>query len=146
MDMLNDITGTEVKLPFLNTRLGNYVLEIEAMRGGKSRSDGNEFLATDVKVVESSGDNAFPAGTRAVVLIKKDKFGYYKKEIPQLVSAIINEPASAVKGDIIAPLISEEQPAKGLKFGAEVAPPKPGKTFNQVNFRPVTVSNGKKAK
>lgn len=122
------------KLPFLG--VGVYPeLEIERVIQGKSFA-GEDFFKVVVKVIKSEGALASAPGMSVCQIIKKDKFGYYKKDILRFAAAALNEPANTLTKTMVDEMTAADQPAKGVKLRAVVTP-KEGTIYTNVRWAPL---------
>lgn len=106
------------RLPFLTE--GTYTLELINVEVGQNFKDKKEYFKANVRVVESDGAEALTPGTEATVKIDEDtQYNYHKKDIRNLVAAILGESESAVKASLVDELLSEDNPAAGETFYAK---------------------------
>ena len=124
------------RLPFLSN--GDYTLKFVIASTGQNFTDKKEYFRTEVEVLESSGPEALVPGTSACIKIDEDpKWGYHKRDIRNLVAAVMDEPETAVTGAIVDQLLAEDNPASGETFYARrgyFQNPKTGGAFVKTVF------------
>lgn len=106
------------KLPFLNK--GSYRVSLVAAEEGMGGLTKEPYFRATYRVVSATGEGATPVGATACVVIKRDKFGYYLRDIKSLVAAILNESPAAVTGELVQALVDGNE-ASGVEFLIDVA-------------------------
>jgi hypothetical protein len=116
---IDDVNPTE-KLPQL--AYGTYTVEIGALKHVKGMN--GSYFIPEMKVLESAGEGATPAGTRASQLIRLD--GRFPKtafgNVKLFAAALTGKPVDDITGETIDMLVSDEQPARGEKLKVTVSP------------------------
>lgn len=123
------------RLPFLTD--GVYALDFVVAKVGRNFKDKKEYFKVDVTVAESDGPEALAPGTAATIKIDEDtQYGYHKRDIRNLVAAILGESEHAVKASLIDELLSDDNPAAGVRFYARRGPTTDakGRTFTKTVF------------
>lgn len=134
-------------LPFLE--LGEYPkFEVTRVSDGFSKKDDRQFFAVEGIVHESSGPNANPAGTKAVVIIKKGakdaKFNYFLKDVKKITAAILGEHWKNITSPTIKTLLNLSREGKMPSSIVSVSVfCKEGKTFKNVEFKAIEEVSGK---
>ena len=132
-DGIENVSGP--RLPFLTE--GVYALDFVSAQVGQNFKDKKEYFRVNVKVAESEGTEALAPGTEATIKIDEDtKWGYHKRDIRNLVAAILDEPEHTVKASLIDELLSDENPAADVRFYARRGPvtDDKGRTFTKTVF------------
>lgn len=121
------------KLPFLNK--GSYRVSLVQCEEGLGGLTKEPYFRATYRVVTSTGEGATPVGTTACVVIKRDKYGYFLRDIKSLVAAVLNEPAANVTGELVQALVEGED-ASGVEFLIDVTeePKKTGGTVLKHRF------------
>lgn len=135
---MSDFDGIEVaqssaKLP--NILPGTYVFEVEALKLVTTRSKGKMFIA-EFKVADaSSGGN--PVGTKCSNVIKMS-LDSALGNIKGIAAAVLSEPEKTITGQTVDQLVSDANPAKGVKVRATASmiKTKAGTDFTLVSYAP----------
>lgn len=98
-------------------RKGLYLLEILALKKVQSRSKGKMFIG-EFKVHESAGEGANEVGSSTSHVIKMS-LDSALGNIKNLAAAAVSEPESNVTSAMLDKMVSDNQPAKGVKVRAE---------------------------
>ena len=105
------------KLPFLN--VGSYRVSLVKAEEGLGGLTKEPYFRASYRVVEAKGDKATSVGTVACVVFKKDKYGYFLKDIKNLCAAILAIPAHEVTGELVQGIVGTDE-AIGVEFQIDV--------------------------
>ena len=96
---------------------GEYLLEVKECTIGETKRDNTPFFAVKFDILESNNE-MLPEGSSVSWLTKKGKFpAYYINNIKAFMMALFNEQdPTAITMNNIEEIISDEQPATGLKI------------------------------
>lgn len=110
----------EQRLPYLTP--GSYRAAVTNLKTGVSNKTREEYLRLEARVVDAPDYvEATPVGTTFCVIFTKDKWGYYLRDIKNMIAAISGLPADQVTGDICKALIDHPEEAIGCEFQVDVS-------------------------
>lgn len=119
-----------------NLRPGVYVLEAQAFKLVNSRAKGKMFIS-EWKVIEASGSEANEVGTSASQVIKMS-LDSALGNIKAIVAAVSGESEKNITSAMCDAIVSEKNPAKGVKVRAEATLTKTraGTDFTLIKWAP----------
>jgi hypothetical protein len=115
-DGIENVVASQ-KLPFLN--VGSYRVSLVKAEEGMGGLTKEPYFRATYRVVEAKGEGATSVGTVACVVFKRDKYGYFLKDIKNLCAAILAVPAHEVTGELITGIVDTDE-AIGVEFQIDV--------------------------
>lgn len=115
-DGIEAVTANQ-KLPFLN--VGSYRVSLVKAEEGVGGLTKEPYFRASYRVIEAKGEKATSVGTVACVVFKRDKYGYYLKDIKNLCAAILAVPAGEVTGELVSGIVGTDE-AIGVEFQIDV--------------------------
>lgn len=142
---MSDFSGIEnaqstARLPSI--RPGLYTMEVQAFKLVNSRAKGKMFIG-EFRVIEASGAGANEPGTTCSQVVKMS-LDSALGNIKSIASAVSGEPEKAITAQMCDALVSDKNPAKGVKVRAEASltKTKAGNDFTLIKWS--AVDAGKK--
>lgn len=115
-DGIEEVTANQ-KLPFLN--VGSYRVSLVKAEQGVGGLTKEPYFRASYRVIDAKGEGSTSAGTVACVVFKKDKYGYYLRDIKNVCAAILAVPSHEITGDLVQGIVDTDE-ATGVEFQIDV--------------------------
>ena len=137
MGLFDGIEKVEVSQRSEYLQPGSYVLEIQAIKEGTSRS-GEDYFLSEFKIIESSNDE-LPAGAPVTWMTMK-RFDSFLKGVKAFIAAAAGCTVDEVTQAICDAAVSSDQPMAGARVSAfaKNIKTKKGGDFTKVSFSGVS--------
>jgi|DEB0MinimDraft_3_1074331.scaffolds.fasta_scaffold28200_2 hypothetical protein len=137
MGLFDGIEKVEVSQRSEYLQPGSYVLEIQAIKEGTSRS-GEDYFLSEFKIIESSNDE-LPAGAPVTWMTMK-RFDSFLKGVKAFIAAAAGCTVDEVTQAICDAAVSSDQPMAGARVSAfaKNIKTKKGGDFTKVTFSGVS--------
>ena len=134
MGLFDGIEKVEVTQRSEYLQPGSYVLEIQAIKEGTSRS-GEDYFLSEFKIIESSNPE-LPSGAPVTWMTMK-RFDSFLKGVKAFIASAAKCTVDEVTQDICAAAISSDQPLAGARVSAfaKNVVTKKGGDFTKVTFQ-----------
>ena len=138
MGRFTGIENAKVTERLQNLSIGQYVLQVDAVKVVESRGKGDMFIS-EFTVLSSKGEGANPEGSRVSTIIPL-RLDMALPNIKAFVAALTGEDLKAVTEKMVDTLVSAKNPAKGTVVRADAfeIQKKDGSPFTKVAFMHVT--------